>query len=344
MKRRILAGCFFLTVMLFITTSDSPFAGERDLRLESSSESQDGIIRMAKFRLDKLLKALDDSDSSEDSKQKPKRDTKKDSRRDPSKSRVKRRLNLLEGVGTLLSSTGEIDYKSERTIGESLALEGFRRYGMPVKNMALQRYINLVGTALARNSRRPSIPYYFVVVESSLQNAFSCPGGIIFLSVALLKTIKTEAQLAGILAHEIAHVGHKHALQSIKRSRFFQGIGKITAASMKGKKGQQFKSMIGDLQNTLFDRGLDKNMEFEADIAAMETAYRTGYRPDGLIQVLEELRRLEARSTKRGSWFSTHPPLGQRLRKCRVRLGRYPDWKTMASLKDRFIRYQRRIP
>ncbi|MFP3912480.1 MAG: M48 family metalloprotease, partial [Desulfobacteraceae bacterium] len=243
---------------------------------------------------------------------------------------------MLEGATTLLSAAGEIDYASEQTIGESLALEGFRRYGLPVDDPELQRYVNLVGLAVARNSQRPTIPYAFVVVDSPLQNAFSCPGGIIFVAQGLLNTIEDEAQLACILAHEVAHVGHKHALQSIKRARFFKGVGEITSATMEGQKGEQFEAMIGDLQNVLFDKGLDQSMEFEADISAMKTAYRTGYDPRGIILVLKRLRDIQAQSTKKGSWFSTHPPLSERIQKCEMQLAHYPDAAQLAHDKDRF--------
>jgi len=180
-----------------------------------------------------------------------------------------------------------------------------------------------------------------VVVDSPLQNAFSCPGGIIFISSGLLKTIRDEAQLAGILAHEVAHVAHKHALQSIQRAQFFQGVGKITSATMEGKKGKEFEDMIGSLQDTLFDKGLDQNMEFEADKSAMVTAYRTGYDPEGIIEVLRDLKKIEARSQKQGSWFSTHPPLGERIRKCEAEMGRYPDAKSLARLPDRYNKNNR---
>ena len=250
---------------------------------------------------------------------------------------------VLSGAVSILGSTSELDYKSERTIGESLALEGFRRYGLPVKDHALQEYVNLVGNAVARNSGRPEIPYNFVVVESPLQNAFSCPGGIIFISSGLLKTIKSEDQLAGVLAHEVAHVGHKHALKSIQRAQFFNGVGKITAATMEGEKGKEFENMIGSLQDTLFDKGLDQGMEFEADVGALETAYRTGYDPNGLIDVLKELKKIQSRSTQRGSWFSTHPPLSERIRKCESQLRHYPDAKSLAHLPDRFLKYQKRV-
>ncbi|MFH1491037.1 MAG: M48 family metalloprotease [Pseudomonadota bacterium] len=328
-------------VMLIILSSPSPQAGEKEIDRAwgASPEENPMEMRVAKFGLDQLLKALEDQSSGKDSGQTPKKDAQPDTRDDPGKSRIERRLNLMEGIGTLLSSTGEIDYGSERTIGESLALEGFRRYGKPVKDPVLQKYINLVGTAVAYNSRRPDIPYRFVVVDSPLQNAFSCPGGIVFLSSGLLRTIRTEGQLACILAHEVAHVGHKHALQSIKRARFFEGVGKITASTMKGSKGQEFQSMIGDLQSILFDRGLDQNMEFEADLTGMETAYRTGYGPNGMVEVLRALQRIEAQSQKAGAWFSTHPPLSQRIGKCEDQLKRYTDWRDMAQLPGRFERY-----
>jgi len=243
---------------------------------------------------------------------------------------------ILQGAQTMLSGVREVDVQTERTIGETFALKGFERYGLPVDNEGLQDYVNLVGAAVARNSLRPTLPYRFVVVESQLKNAFSCPGGIIFLSSGLLGLIENEAQLASILAHEVAHVQHKHALKSIKRARFLQGAGKITAATMKGDQGEQFESMLGDLQTVLFDRGLDRNMEFEADISGMKTAYRTGYDPSGMIEILEALQQAQADSKHPGSWFSTHPPLSERLTRCRQTLTGLGDRQGLARLEQRY--------
>ena len=244
---------------------------------------------------------------------------------------------ILAGAQSVLSSSQQMDYKSERAIGERLAVEGLRRYGMPTANQKMQHYVNLVGLAVAMNSPRPDIPYRFVVVDSPVQNAFACPGGIIFVTSALMQTVQTEAQLAGILAHEVGHVAHRHALKSIQRAQFFSGVGQITAATMKGDKGAQFESMIGDLQNVLFDKGLDQNMEYEADATAMETAYRTGYNPAGIMETLQSLQRLEASSpNKKGSWFSTHPPLSSRIAKNQAQLKKYPDAGRLAVLADRF--------
>ena len=245
---------------------------------------------------------------------------------------------ILSGATQVVSSSKEMDYATERTIGESLALEGLQRFGKPVSNEAMQKYLNLVGNAVAANGKRPTIPYQFAVLDSSVQNAFAAPGGVIFISKALIGIIENEAELAGVLAHEVGHVAGKHAIRSIRRAQFLQGVGTITAANMKGNQGKQFESMIGDLQSVLFDKGLDKEMEFEADAAAMETAYRTGYDPRGLISVLKKLQKIEASSVKKGSWFSTHPPLEERIAKLEAQLKNYPDAASMATVKSRFAK------
>jgi len=251
--------------------------------------------------------------------------------------------DIFKGAGSILASTQELDYHSEFAIGESLALEGFQRYGLPIEDAEFQRYINLVGDAVARHSDRPKIPYYFVVVSSPLYNAFACPGGIIFVSEALVKAMQDESELACVLSHEVSHVTHKHALKTIRRAKFFEGLGTITAATLKGRDGQKFKNIIGGLQSVLFEKGLDKNMEYEADLSAMEIAYRTGYDPNGMIKVLEMLQTREKTAQKSGSWFSTHPPLASRIEKCRARRRQYPDAASLARVKQRFISYRKRI-
>ncbi|MBE0502556.1 MAG: M48 family metallopeptidase [Desulfuromonadales bacterium] len=242
---------------------------------------------------------------------------------------------ILSGTTQVLSSSKEIDYTTERTIGEALALESMQRFGRPVANESLQQYVNLVGAVVAQSSLRSTIPYYFTVLDSPVQNAFAAPGGVIFISRALLETLANEAELAAVLAHEIGHVAAKHALKSTQRAQFFQGVGTITAATS-GSKGKEYQALIGDLQSKLFDQGLDKGMEFEADLAAMETSYRAGYNPLAMIRVLERLQKLEASSVKKGSWFSTHPPLKERIARLKREEGRYPDAATLAELPERF--------
>lgn len=256
---------------------------------------------------------------------------------------IKKLKNILGGAGDILASSRDIDYDSEFTIGQSLALEGFQRFGLPSQPVRIQRYVNIVGKAVARNSARPDIPYYFVVVDSPLYNAFACPGGIIFISSTLVKNLKSESELAGVLAHEVGHVTHRHALGTIKRGKLFEGLGKISKATMKGKDSKKFHNIVGGLQNVLFDKGLDKNLEFEADITALQIAYNTGYNPQGFIRVLEMLHTKQQSDHKKGSWFSTHPPLNQRIDRCYQKLNEYTDAKGLEEGDKRFIEYKNMI-
>ena len=245
---------------------------------------------------------------------------------------------ILSGATQVLSSAKDMDYPTELTIGESLALDSMQRFGKPVAKESLQQYVNLVGNAVAANSKRPSIPYRFAVLDSPVQNAFAVPGGVIFISKSLVGIMENEAELAAVLAHEVGHVAGKHAISTIRHTQFLSGVGTITAASMKGDRGKQYESMIGDMQTVLFDKGLDKGMEFEADSAAMETLYRTGYDPRAMITVLKKLQKIEATSTKKGSWFSTHPPLDERIERLEAQLGKYPDAASLARVPQRFAK------
>lgn len=251
---------------------------------------------------------------------------------------------MIEGLGTILRSAQGLDYESEKTLGEGLALEGFKRYGLPVNDDHVQNFVNQLGNALAMNSNRPDIPYYFVVIKSPLMNAFSCPGGIVFISSGLVKSMKSEAQLAGVLAHEIAHVSQKHAIKTIQQGQFLQGVSQITTAGMKGEDGKKFREAIGSLSNTLFDTGLSHQMEYEADRLSMQTAYRTGYSPEAMIEVLKILQKHQKGATVKGSWYGTHPPLNKRIAKLRTELKAYPDWKELRFSTGRLNWYQKRIP
>ncbi len=230
----------------------------------------------------------------------------------------------------LPAAAQSIDYETEAAIGDRLAVEAFRRYGMPVADPALQRYVNLVGTAVARNVVPPETPLYFVVVESPRFAAFACTGGIILATSGLVSLMADESELAGLLAHEIIHVHRKHLLRSFARAG--------------GAEAGSAEEMVARFQEILFDRGLVPSLEHEADALALSAAYRTGYDPGGFIRLLERLRKREGGAgAGAGSWYATHPPLGTRIRKCRERMDRYPDAKELARVEERFQDHRRRL-
>jgi predicted Zn-dependent protease len=228
-----------------------------------------------------------------------------------------------------------IEYEEEKTIGSTLAVEVFNRFEGAYDDPNLLRYVNLVGQAVARVSDRPDIDYYFAIVNSEAPNAFATPGGYVFVSIGLLRMVQNEAQLAGVLGHEIAHITHKHALGTIQRSKQLQGIGALTMSVME-KDPAQFSQLIDQVSDLLFTNGLDKNLEFEADRMGLEYAVRAGYYPTGLKDFLKILG--NSQELQRSTILSTHPSARQRYRLLVKELTQYEDSRNNPLLADRFKR------
>ena len=218
-------------------------------------------------------------------------------------------LGILQGAGQLIQALQPIGYREERAIGGSLALEVFSRFGGHYHDPRLENYITLVGNAVVSVSDRAEIPYHFAILNTEQPNAFAAPGGYVFVSIGLMRMLKNEAELAGVLGHEIAHITNRHALKTLERSKTLQGISNLTTSVM-GENPAMFNKIIGEMTETLFTKGLDKEMEYDADLTGTEYAYRAGYYPAGLKDFL---KMLGAKTSSRSSvFFSTHPSPGAR--------------------------------
>lgn len=242
---------------------------------------------------------------------------------------------LKKGVGVVqaLEPIGEAE---EITLGEAVALEAFSRFGGEYQNKEWTRYINLVGQTIAEVSDRPNLPFRFAILNSQEQNAFAAPGGYIFITVGLLKTLKNEAELAGVLAHEVAHVTERHMLETIRRGAILGSVSEFTLTAMR-KDPAMFSNVIEEMSELLFTKGLDRDKEFEADVVGIEYAYRAGYHPQGLRDYLKTLAREEGKVQSR--FFTTHPSTNLRISKIDGLLKDYTDIKNLPFLTDRFQRY-----
>lgn len=183
-----------------------------------------------------------------------------------------------------------------------------------VEDPALQSYVNSVGLWVALHSERPQLPWRFGVLESTNFNAFATPGGYVLITRGLLAELKDEAELAGVLAHEIAHVVKKHHLNAILKSQ-----GADLTAELLGKyadnklgTGEVTDKLVGGLKEVSL-RGLDKGDEYQADRMALVLAARAGYDPFGLPRVLQRLEALSAQDSKLALLFATHPTPVARL-------------------------------
>jgi len=248
----------------------------------------------------------------------------------------KNKIDLFKkGVG-VVEALQPIGEEEEIVLGEAVAVEAFSRFGGEYPNQAWNRYINLVGKTIAEVSDRPTLPYHFAILNSQEQNAFAAPGGYIFITVGLLKTLKNEAELGGVLAHEIAHVTKQHMLETIRRGAVLGSVSELSLTAMK-QDPKMFSNAIDQMTELLFTKGLDKDKEFEADVVGIEYAYRAGYHPQGLRDYLQTLAKEEGHVESK--FFTTHPSTTVRISKIDTLLTNYSDIKNLPFLTTRFQQY-----
>ncbi len=228
----------------------------------------------------------------------------------PAVTETYRKYSLGKGGKDATQSLKPIGLEEEKAIGGSLAIQVFNRYGGLYDNPELQRYITLVGQSLADVSDRPDLDYHFAVVNSEHPNAFATPGGYVFVSIGLLRVLENEAQLAGVLGHEIAHITHKHALKTLERNKKVAGFGALTV-SMLGQSPDVFDKVIEQAGEIIFTYGLDKNLEYEADKMGAEYTDRLGYDSAGLKSFLDILN--QSQPGQDSVFLSTHPSPADRL-------------------------------
>ena len=203
-------------------------------------------------------------------------------------------------------SMREIGPEEEIKIGNDLA--GMILGAAPlVDNAAEQHYVNRLGMWLALHTDRADLPWHFGVIATQDVNAFSTPGGYVLISQGLFERVRNESELAGVLAHEIAHVvqkHHLHALQSEMRTSAVADVGGSMVASG-GVTGFLTEQVI-KAGKRLYTRGLDKGDEYEADRMGVVIAARSGYSPYGLAGVLQTM---SAEQDQKGMalMMKTHP-------------------------------------
>ena len=186
-----------------------------------------------------------------------------------------------------------------------------------IADPAKQRYLNTLGRWLALHSERPGLPWKFGIIDSDDFNAFSTPGGYVLVTRGLFERMRSEAELAGVLAHEIAHVARKHhlaALQKTLRNQSLSEMRSYFSISTGSSIGDRFSAALLSAGKDLYARGLDKEDEYEADRVGVVIAARAGYSPWGLAGVLQTLTATTDES-KYGLHNRTHPlPLDRLVR------------------------------
>ena len=222
-------------------------------------------------------------------------------------------------VQMLSESVNNIDEAKEIEIGRQLAAVLLGTKALH-PDMALQRYVNSLGRWISLQSTRPQLPWTFGVLNDDGYNAFAAPGGYVFVTKGLVDRVD-EAELAGILAHEIIHVTNKHHLAAL-RSKARAGLAtSLIGSQMRNNVGGAIAQQFLSLGKEVYSKGLDQGDEFDADRNGVALAARAGFDPYGLPSALQQLRTATPDNQLFTLTLATHPPAQQRLEQLEQAMG-----------------------
>ncbi|MEM6393667.1 MAG: M48 family metalloprotease [Planctomycetota bacterium] len=223
-----------------------------------------------------------------------------------------------------------------------------QQFGGEVPSQLVRAYVDARGRELAAVSRRPNLPWSFKVLNNNAVNAFAMPGGHVFITRGLLVQLKNEAELMGVLGHEIGHVTLNHGESRMEKAATMElGVKVLTQMINKetddelvrqlGQYGAQIASTMVQLQHSRQD-------ETDADAKGMDLPAKLGYSPAGIMGVLEVLSRISGGS--KSDLFKSHPNPERRIADVKKTLDeKYPNWQAATGPYHRFEpnRYQQNI-
>jgi hypothetical protein len=218
-----------------------------------------------------------------------------------------------------------------RGLGDWYSLEGEIRMGKQyaqeveatsklIRDPVITEYVNRIGQNLVRNSDA-QVPFTIKVVDSDEVNAFALPGGFFYVNSGLILAADEESELAGVMAHEIAHVAARHATRQMTRAQW-ANIGTIPLIFVGGGIGYAVRSAAG-LGLPLTFLSFSRSFESEADYLGLQYMYKAGYDPNAFVAFFEKL---QAREKKKpgtlAKAFATHPQTPDRISKSQEEIGR----------------------
>ncbi|HUQ70886.1 MAG TPA: M48 family metallopeptidase, partial [Planctomycetaceae bacterium] len=198
-------------------------------------------------------------------------------------------------------------------IGAQSAAEAERQLPL-VRDSDVQSYVNNIGQKLARNAGGPAFNYQFKVINASDINAFALPGGYIYINRGIIENAKNEGEVAGVVAHEIAHTALRHGTHQASKAYAAQAGLAILGGVLGGKVGQntaQILNTVGGVGlNALFLK-FGRDLESQADVRGAQILAASGYSPADMVSFFHTLESVD--KSRKTSWLSDHPAPPDRI-------------------------------
>jgi len=226
--------------------------------------------------------------------------------------------------------------EEEMAMGRNAATEVEKKYPI-LQDVILETYLDHIGQKVAQASRRPQLVYRFKLVDTLAVNAFSLPGGYVYVHRGLLEFAETEDELVGVLAHEVGHIVAYHSMNDVARRWL------VSRVMHEGKKAgwlddQQIQDALQQYGGALLlfvDRKFSREEENEADLLGLYNTERAGWDPNGLIVFLGHVGQFDTTSDLMQIFLRRHPLPGDRVDMLRVELKQRPP--SPGLTKDSFL-------
>ncbi len=203
-----------------------------------------------------------------------------------------------------------ITEEEEIKLGADVSLKVRQRFGV-VQDPAVHKYVALVGTVLVEQTNRPKLPWTFIVLDTDGVNAFAAPGGYVHITRGALALMKSEAELAGVLGHEIAHVTQKHTVNAIRKSK---GVQLGTSQTL-ANRGAFLDALANRAYSMVLENSFDRGDELEADREGILMAQKAAYSGTGLSDFLSRLAERNKGAAEKNGLFASHPETQDRINK-----------------------------
>jgi predicted Zn-dependent protease len=232
----------------------------------------------------------------------------------------------------------------EKGLGNASEAEVVKELGGLLGNAKATAYVNAIGQKLVSRTNRKDFGFKFDVIKNAAPNAFALPNGSIYVTDGLLRMLRTEAQLANVLGHEVAHVTKHHTINQIKANLAAKlGIGAFSGIFSRFLSRALSKDDLEASKEAVFElisKGYSRQSESEADAVGQEIARKAGWDPAGMVDVMSIFLSLEKDGRPKGieAYMRSHPHPEERIKAAQSRLGPPPRGKIGEERYAAFLR------